>query len=233
MSKPPLIGKILRVFAIVLLGLTVTVTLLGGIGSTCAAFNAEAYESMAALVPFKWLYQILVVLNIAAAVYGIYATVALVQRKAQAYRSALVTLVVSLALAATQMTASQVLRGKSMPNDMRVYIAGFSLVVFLLLRLPGVWERVGFTSPGGGAGGTAAGLALFLSGATILTAHLWAGPTHTFGGINFADAWHAQLAVVGWALLSNGVLALAWLGLEIGKVQRAPGDQREVAHQAQ
>jgi hypothetical protein len=38
--------KIIRITAIVLMGLTVAITLLGGIGSTCAAFLTENFASL-------------------------------------------------------------------------------------------------------------------------------------------------------------------------------------------
>ena len=43
-------SKVLRGVAITPMGITVAFTLLGGAGTTCVAFGAEKYESMAALV---------------------------------------------------------------------------------------------------------------------------------------------------------------------------------------
>ena len=216
MPKNSTPGKILRVTAIVLMGLTAVFTLLGGIGSSCVALGAEKYESMLPLAPFKWLYQILVVLTLAAAVFGIRATTGLIKRKVQAYREALIALAASALLAGIQMITSQVLRGKSQPNDMRFYISTFTLIYFLLLRLPGVWRRVGFSQSGtSDIPGTASGLTMFLVGVTILSVHIWAAPTHTFGGTNFADVWHTQLAFAGWALALLGVMTLAWKALAV------------------
>ncbi len=58
------------------------------------------------------------------------------------------------------------------------------LVVFLLLRLPGLWDLVDFTcaSVGRGFSATAAGLSLFVGRIAALTAPIWVGPSHTFDG---------------------------------------------------
>jgi hypothetical protein len=44
----------------------------------------------------------------------------------------------------------------------------------------------------------AGALVLLLSGLLTLTTQYWAGPTHMFAGINYADAWHTELAFIGW-----------------------------------
>lgn len=206
-------GKIIRVVAVALMGLTVAFHLLGAIGSSCVALGAENYESMAALAPYKWLYQALVVLTLAAAIWGIRATVALARGKAGSFKAALLVLLVTLVLAGVQMGASQALRGKSQPNDMRVYITLFTLAVFLLLRIPGIWAKAGFERNASSDSGAGAGIAMLLAGALTLTAPLWAGPSHLLGGVNYADAWRETLPLLGWGLaLAGGVYcAHAWL----------------------
>ncbi len=206
MGNPTKLGKVLRIAGIILLGLTAMFSLLGGIGTTCIAFAGAKFaaesESMAKLLPYAWLYQALVVFTIPAALYATYATARVVRNRPGAYRQALLAILACLILAAIQMTASRLLRGKSQPNDMRVYISLMALIVFLIFRLPGVWRQTGFGQPGGDANGVAAGLALFLAGVLVLTVPQWAGPTHTFNsGINYADVWHTQLTGLGVLLV--------------------------------
>jgi hypothetical protein len=209
MNKATVLGKILWGIAIVLLGLASIFNLLGGAGTSCVALAAENYESMAGIVPFKWLYVVFVVLTIAAAVLGIRATIAMVRRKAWSFRAAIIALLLALGLAALQIIASRLLRGKSQPNDMRFYITLITLLFFLVLRIPAIWKQLGLQQAGGsGEGGTAAGLAAIVMGVATLTVQYWAGPTHTFAGVNFADVWHTQLAVLGWGLLVGGAAAL-------------------------
>jgi hypothetical protein len=204
------LGKILRIIGIVLFGLTVAFTLLGGIGSTCAALVAEGYDSMKPLVPYKWLYQLLVVLTVGIAIYGIKVTINLIRGKEGAYKGAIITLVVALLAGGIQMIASEILRGASAPTNMRVYFTIFTLVIFLLFRIPGIWEKIKFSNADeSGGNGTAAGMAMFTAGVLKLTVHIWASPTHTWDGINYADVWHIQLMIVGWTLLAFGSALLA------------------------
>ena len=163
---------------------------------------------MAALTPFKWLYQLLAILAIGASLYGVKALVDLVKSQKASFREALVAVVACLILALAQVIASRILRGKSMPNDLRVYISVITLLVFLLLRIPSIRNSAGLELPGGNSGALSAGLSLFISGVTILTVQLWAGPSHTWEGINFADVWHVQLAMLGWGMVVGSLLPL-------------------------
>jgi hypothetical protein len=97
-----------------------------------------------------------------------------------------------------------------------VYVNAFTLLVFLLFRIPDIGEKVDFSHSNGKTdGGSAAGAAMIVAGVLTLTVHLWVGPTHTMGGVNYADVWHAQLTIAGWLLILVGsVLAGASL-LEI------------------
>lgn len=208
-----MLGKIMRIVAIILLGLTAVVSLLAGIGTTCVAFAAEKFPSMAAIVPFKWLYILYFVLTVVASLYAVRATVNLVRGRTGAYKEAMIAILACLALAVAQVISSRLLRGKSMPNDVRIYVSLLALIAFLLLRIPRLWQQSGLGNPGSSSGsGLAAGTALFLSGVSVLTVHLWAGPTHTFGGVNFADVWHTQLSILGWGLVALSLASFAgWL----------------------
>ena len=55
-QREPRPSKILRGVAVTLMDITVVVTLLAGAGTTCVAFAAEKFGSMAGLVPYKPLY---------------------------------------------------------------------------------------------------------------------------------------------------------------------------------
>jgi hypothetical protein len=53
-------GRILRVIGIILMALTVVFNLLGGIGTSCVALNPTGWSpAMAKLVPYQWLYMLL------------------------------------------------------------------------------------------------------------------------------------------------------------------------------
>ena len=147
MSQRSSLGKFLRVVAIVLMALTSAIMLLGGAGTTCVAWFVEKYPSFSAIIPVQWLYRLASVVTIIASLVGLWATVALIRGRRGAFIWALGVLVVGLAFAGAQMIASETLRGKSAPNNMRVYLTAFTLVVFLLLRLPPVWKQMRLAKP--------------------------------------------------------------------------------------
>lgn len=201
-------GKILRIIGIILLGVTAVITLLGGIGTTCVALNAANYDGMQAIAPYQWLYIFYVLSGIVIGVLGIWVAVALVRGKPHAYRNALIVLLAGLLIGGLHMATSRALRGSSMPKDFIVYATGLTLIVFLLFRIPGIWKRMNLGGHDDSAAGLGAGAALIVGGIATLTVQFWAGPTHVINGINYADVWHTQLALLGWlaVLLGGAVL---------------------------
>lgn len=201
--------KIVRVIAIVLVALTAVVNVIGGAGTYCAAFTPEKYDSMKALIPLQWLYQILVFAVVGVGLAGAWSTFSLARAHKNSYGTALIILIVGVALAIVQMAASRSLRGKSMPTDLRLYVGGLTLIVFLLLRLPGVWQASGMGGSADSGGWQApTGISAIVMGLAVLTAPLWVGSSHTFDGANWAHAWDWQVVAIGMALLLGGVASL-------------------------
>lgn len=196
--------KALRFLAILFMSFAVALTLLGGIGSTCAAFLTENFASMSPLLPYRWLYQLLVVVSVLAGVWGIRALIGLVKGKSWAYRETILVLIIGGVSALIQIIASRSLRGTSMPTDIRLYATILALIVFLILKLPGIWEKVQLTRQQDNQKGAAGGLALINLGLMVLTVHLWAGPSHTFGDLNYANVWNLPLTVAGALLIIFG-----------------------------
>jgi hypothetical protein len=190
------------------MALTATFTLLGGAGTSCVAFapnNPDWAEMGSKLASYQWLYILFVVTTLAFGVMGVRAVVLLVRGRPNAYRYSVIALVGGIVVGVIHILVSRALRGSSMPVDMVVYTTVLTLLTFLLLRIPGLWQQVGLGHPEpSGTGGTAAGLAAFTSGALALTIQTWMVSTHTFGGVNYADAWHAQLTIIGWLLVALG-----------------------------
>lgn len=222
-------GKVLRVAAIVLMGLTSVFTLLGGVGTSCVAWNAGQYgQSFAALVPYMTVYQILVFVSVIAAVVGIVATYGLVRGDKRAYAGAIAALVVGLAAAAIQMYYTSTLKGKSFfdtpPTSMRFYITLLTLVVFLIIRLPGIWDRVGLGRPQGGPGSKmgSGGLSMLLAGMVTLATPVWAGPSHMLEGYNLVNVLYAHLMVGGGLLSVAGVTMLFLASLRASRPAATP-----------
>ena len=203
--------KIVRVIAIVLAALTAVVNVVGGAGTYCAAFTPEKYDSMKALIPLQWLYQILVFTVVGVGLAGAWSTYSLARAQKNSYGAALTILIVGVALAVVQMAASRSLRGKSMPTDLRLYVGGLTLIVFLLLRLPGIWQASGMggSADRSGAWQAPTGVASIVMGLTVLTMPLWVGNSHTFDGFNWVYAWDWQLLLIGGALLLGGAALLS------------------------
>ena len=221
-------GKILRIIAVVLLGLTAAMNLLGGVGTTCAAFFTKKYPPMWPLMDFQWLYQTLVVLTVPLGLVMIWATVVLLRGKSNALKISIWLLVVGTLLGAIHMGASLALRGKAVPANVKLYLNLITLVVFFILTLPGVRKFVDFSKPSGASGGaTAGGFAAIVAGLVMLSTIVWAAPTHTYQGENWVNVIYVPLMTVGTVLtmFGFGLLAYAiWKAaeLETGASERIP-----------
>jgi hypothetical protein len=212
-------GKILRIVAVVFLGLTAAMNLLGGAGTTCAAFFTKKYPPMWSLIDYQWLYQSLVVLTVPLGLVMIWATVILVRGQANALKITTWLLVIGTILGAIHMAASLLLRGAAVPANVKLYLNLITLVLFLVFSLPGVKKYVDFSAPSGASSGaTAGGLAAIVAGLVMLTTVVWAAPTHTFEGENWVNVIYVPLMTTGTVLtlIGFGLLAFAvWKAVEI------------------
>ncbi len=189
------------------MGLTGGFTLLGGIGTTCVALNPTGFgESMAKLAPFQWLYILFVLAGIAIGVWGVWATIQLVKGAPDSYKTSLQALIAGVLVGGFHIYMSRLLRGKSMPVDAVVYTTLLTLFVFLLFKIPPIWQGVDFSKAGKNK--TAGGAAAILVGLLALTIQWTMGATHTWGGINYADAFNASMTSVGLGLILLGLGAL-------------------------
>ena len=204
MSTNSFFAKFLSFIGIVLMGLTGGFTLLGGIGTTCAALFPTQYDSMAALAPFQWLYILFVITGIAIGLWGLWATIKLVRGTSESYKMSLQALVAGTVIGWLHIYMSQMLRGKSMPVDAVVYTTVLTLIVFLLFRIPFIWNGVNFDKGSDKTSHMAGGAAAILLGIFTLTIQYMMASTHTWDGINYADAFNASMALLGSALILGG-----------------------------
>jgi hypothetical protein len=185
-------------------------TLLGGVGTSCVAFAPTDFgASMAKIAPFQWLYILFVLAGIVLGVLGIRSTIALVQGELWAYRSALNVLAAGIIVGAIHILVSRALRGASMPVDAVVYATVLTLIVFLLFRIPSIWQQVDFSRGNVASNRPAAGTAAILLGLLTLTIQFTMGPTHTWGSVNYAAAFNLLMTGMGLACLLLG--AGLWL----------------------
>ena len=200
-------AKVLRMIGIILMGLTAVFTIMGGVGTTCVALNPTGYDGkFAGIAPYQWLYFLFVVVTFAFGVMGARATWLLIRNRSNAYRYSIIALLGGTIVGVIHVLVSRALRGGSMPVDMVTYFNILTLVVFLIFRIPPLWQEIGFGQPVyASTAGTAGGLASISCGVITLTIQYWMVPTHTIGGVNYADIWHVQLQLIGWFLISAGL----------------------------
>jgi hypothetical protein len=204
MSTNSFFARFLRFVGIVLMALTGGFTLLGGIGTTCAALFPTRYESMTTLAPFQWLYILFVLTGIAIGVWGIRAAIKLVRGTSDSYKLSLYALVAGVVVGGFHIYMSRLLRGKSMPVDAVVYMTVFTLAVFLVLRIPFLWQGVNFERGDRKNNRMAGGAASILLGIMTLTIQYTMGSTHTWEGVNYANAFFDLMTITGVALLALG-----------------------------
>ncbi len=216
MSSNSSFAKFLRFIGIVLMGLTGGFTLLGGIGTTCVALNPTGFgESMAKLAPFQWLYIFFVLAGIVIGGWGLWAAVKLVRGAPDSYKASLQALIAGVLVGGFHIYISRLLRGKSMPVDAVVYTTLLTLIVFLLFRIPFIWQGVDFAKAKASQNKPAAGASAILLGILTLTIQYTMASTHTWGGVNYAGAFTTSMTVVGLGLLLLGT------GMALNKWKKA------------
>ena len=207
-------GRILRTVAIVFLGLTAAMNILGGIGTTCAAFGfTMTYRrAFADLHEYKWLYQALVITTVLIGIAGAWATYALAKGKNKAFRNSMIILVIGTILAGVQFYASMSLRGEATPANVKFLANAATLIFFLVLRIPSVWQHMDFSEPEERIdGATAGGMAAIVAGLLVLTVPSWAASSHTYQGTNWVLVLEQQIKFSGMLLVIVGGGVLAWV----------------------
>jgi len=208
MSRNTWWGKTLRFIGILLMGITALFTIAGGLGTTCVALNPTGFgESMALLAPFQWLYIIFVIVTTAIGIMAARAVFLLAKGRQNSYRAAVIALVLGIVVGVIHMLVSRALRGKSMPVDGVVYTTVLTLIVFLFFRIPKVWQGADYTSGNSNdkTGKVSAAITLLVTGLLTLTVQYWAGPTHTWGGTNWAAAFLVTSIMLGIGLCLGGI----------------------------
>jgi FtsH-binding integral membrane protein len=208
-------NKGLRTAAVVLMGLTAAMNLLGGIGTVCAAFLTKNFPPMWVFFDYQLRYQILMIVTIIIGIICVWATMGLVRGGKDAYRNAVILLLVGSIVAGYQFYSSLQIRGAATPANVKFFTNFITLLVFLALKLPGVSERVDFSKPGGEIeSATSGGLTAIVAGSIILTTPIWVGASHIFEGENWVDLLQTSLIVIGTTLTLGGLARIFWIVLD-------------------
>jgi hypothetical protein len=227
----PKTGKILRIVAIVLIGMTAAMNILGGVGTSCAAFFTRDFPPMWSLYDYRWLYQTFVITTTLVGIAGVWGTVTLAQGKKKAFRNVMIILVVGTVLALAQYIASQSLRGKATPANVKFFTNAFTLLYFAILTLPSIRKYVDFEahedSPDLAIGG---GLAAIVAGGIVMTVNSWVGSSHIFEGENWVTLIQRPLNLSGAFLVAAGIATLVWVIMTVVRKEttlvRLPDSER-------
>ncbi len=225
-------GRVLRTIAIVFLGLTAAMNILGGIGTTCAAFGFTMVyrRAFADLHEYKWLYQALVITTVLIGIAGAWATYALAKGKDKAFRNTIIILVIGTILGAVQFIASMQLRGEATPANVKFLINAATLVFFLVLRIPSIWQHIDFSEPKDRIdGATAGGMAAIVAGLLVLTVPTWAASSHTYEGTNWVLVIKQPLEISGLLMVIGGIALLTRVGVQIFRGELARANSRKAA----
>lgn len=206
------LGLVLRIVLVLFAGATTVMTLLGAVGTACLAWNGDKYPKAAFgwIVPLMPTFQTLVYLSLAAGVALAIVTYAIARGDKWFYLGGLIFLVMAGGAAAYQMYLSSSSRNISFfaaaPTNIRLYITAATLIAFLIIRFPGIWNKSGLDKPGNSKPDftTPSGLALMLCGAMLVTAPLWASPEHVVDGVNYVMTLIVPLVLDGVGLLVTG-----------------------------
>ena len=215
-------AKFLRWVGIVFMALTAGFTVLGGAGTTCAALFPTNWESMAPLASAQWLYILYVILTVGIGILGIRAVVLLIKGTSNAYKASLIALIAGVVVGVIHIITSRALRGSSMPVDAVVGTTALTLIIFLIFRIPGIWHGVNYDKASREEITKSGGSAAIILGVLCLTIQYWMAPTHTWHGVNYADAFNISMMVSGIILLVLG------LGLMLSTKIKSLASQKEV-----
>ncbi len=200
--------KSLRFIAILFLSISALFNIAGGAGTTCVAINPIKF-GFEGIAQAQWLYAIFVVVTLALGIMMARAVFLLVKGRANGYRYALIALVSAILIGVVHMLVSRSLReGSSMPVDGVVYTTVLTLIIFLVLRIPTIWQKVDFSKTQPEENTPAGGAAAIVTGLLSLTIQYWVAPSHTIGGINYGAAFLLTTSAVGWGLILLGAILL-------------------------
>jgi len=88
--------------------------------------------------------------------------------------------------------------------DAVVYTTVLTLAIFLLFKIPAIWQGVDFSKAKASDNKKAGGAAAIVVGLFTLTVQYTMSSTHTWGGVNYADAFNTSMTVIGMGLLILG-----------------------------
>jgi hypothetical protein len=157
-------------------------------------------------------YQLLVYVSLAAGIPLAVVTYALARGDKWFFIGGLIFLVIAGGAAAYQMYLTSSLKKiaffAAAPTNIRFYITALTLLVLLIVRIPGLWNKSGLGNPKSGKGNFTAptGLVLLLRGFLLSTAPMWAAPELIVDGSNYVMTRQLPLIVDGVTMMIGGAV---------------------------
>jgi len=119
-------------------------------------------------------------------------------------------LVIGSVLNAIHYYTSQTVIGKAAPANVVFYINALTLIVFLVLSIPGLRAMVDFSKSSEDSDkATGAGLAAMVAGVIILSTPMWVGASHIYMGDNWVYVFAWPIYIFGTFLTLGGIGLLA------------------------
>lgn len=201
----------LKIFAIVMMGFTAAMNVLGGSGTVCAAFLKKYYFAFKAIydADLNWLYQTLMITTIIIGIAGIWSLIKLIKGNKKALTWALIVLVIGTILSATQYFTSLNVMGKAAPANVKFYINAATLILFLVIRFTSLKGKVDFEKSSSKTDNNmAGGLSAFIAGLAFLTVFIWAGPSHTYMGESWVELYTTPIIIAGVSFVTFGLISI-------------------------
>ncbi|MFA5537341.1 MAG: hypothetical protein WDA53_09250 [Bacillota bacterium] len=213
--KKDLTGFI-RGLIIVFLGATALFNMSSGIGTTCLAFDAASYPPFKKLADYATFYQASVYLYTLAGFALVIITYAFIRAEKWAFWSAVGVVLVSGVYSVIHVYLSRMLRGSSLPNDIRMIADIATLIVLIIVRLPFIWNKIDLTKKPEGDASYAipTGAAFLVSGILLFFVPMMSASSHTIDGVNLAATLQPQINIIASLLvvIGGGLIALVKLG---------------------
>lgn len=197
----------IQLLLVVMMSLVAVFSLTSGVGTTCIAWGAENWKPFAKLAAYASTYQAIVIATLIVGFAASIITYAFIRGEKWAYLAAIITVVIGLGFGIWHVNTSMTARGSATPGNLKVYVDALALIVLLIIRIPGIWNKIDLTKPMGknkGSFNNPIGMAFSFIGLGLVTTPLYAGGSHTFDGVNYVDYLLPELYIYGGISLLVG-----------------------------
>lgn len=198
----------IQVLLVIMMALVAVFNLTSGVGTTCIAWGAENWKPFASLAAYASSYQAIVIGTLIVGFIASIIAYAFVRGERWAYISALLTVLIGLAIGIWHINLSLTARGSATPGNLKAYVDAMALIVLLIIRIPTIWNRIDITKPIGankGSFNNPIGIAFTFVGISLAATPLYSNSSHTFGGVNYVDYLLPELYILGGVFFIVGV----------------------------